>query len=95
MANTLFKNPALQRTWRTFFQAFIGLYVVYLIPFLTDIINWGTNEGVVFPDISVLGKAAVAALAAGAVAIVSLVMNKTEDATGKTLPTLDKAINTP
>lgn len=95
MANTLFKNPALQRAWRTFFQAFVALYVVYLLPFLTAIINWGTNDGVVFPDISVLGKAAVAALAAGAVAMVSLFQNAVEDKTGKTLPTLDKATNTP
>lgn len=90
MASKLFKNEALQRAWRTFFQAFLALYVVYLIPFLTDVINWGTNEGTVFPDISVLAKAAVSALAAGAVALVSFFMNKTEDATGKSLPTLSK-----
>jgi hypothetical protein len=89
--SNLFKNPALQRGWRTFFQAFVALYAVLLIPFLTDVINWGTGgEDVVFPDVSVVAKAGVASLAAGLVALVSYVQNAVEDKTGKTAPTLGK-----
>lgn len=95
MASKLFSNPALQRAWRTFFQAFVALYVVYLVPFLTDVINWANSDGDAFPDAGVLAKAAVSAVAAGAVAVVSLIQNSVEDKTGKTLPTLSKATNTP
>jgi hypothetical protein len=81
-------NPAVKRAWRTFAQAFVALYVVYLLPFLTDVMNWA--EGGAFPDTSVLAKAGVAATAAGAVALVSYLQNYAEDKTGKTLPTMSK-----
>lgn len=93
--NKLFTNPALQRAWRTFFQAFVALFVVYLLPFLTAVVNWAGQDNQTFPNAGVLVKAAVSAVAAGAVSLVSLVMNGLEDKSNKTLPTLGKTTNTP
>jgi uncharacterized membrane protein len=95
MASKLFSNPALQRAWRTFFQAFVALYVVYLVPFLTGILDWAAQEDGSFPSVDPLYKGFAAAVAAGAVALVSFFQNAVEDKSGKTLPTLSKATNTP
>lgn len=87
----LFSNPALQRAWRTFMQSFVGLFLISLVSWLNDVVLWANGgDGHVFPDTTVLVKAGVSAVAAAVIATIAFVQNKTEDATGKTLPTLGK-----
>lgn len=96
MATRLFANPALQRAYRTFVQSFLGLFLISLVSWLTKVVLWANSgDGAVFPNTSVLVKAGISAMAAAFIAVVALVQNKVEDSTGKTLPTLDKATNTP
>lgn len=89
--NRLFASDSLQRAWRTFAQSFVGLFLVSLVGWLTKVVLWANGgDGNVFPDVSVLVKAGIAAVAAAVIATVAFIQNKTEDSTGKTLPTLGK-----
>lgn len=92
MASKLFtNNPSLQRAYRTFMQSFLGLFLISLAGWLNDVVLWANGgDGQVFPDVSVLVKAGVAAMAAAVIAVIAFAQNKVEDSTGKTLPTLDK-----
>lgn len=87
----LFSNPALQRAWRTFAQTFVGLFLISLVSWLNDLVLWANGgDGHVFPSVSVLVKAGIAAMAAAVVAAVAFVQNALEDKTSVTLPTLGK-----
>lgn len=68
----------IRRTVRTFGQVFITLFLVSLIGWFGDVQEWATNGGQ-FPDPSALGKAAVAAFAAGCVAAITGLQNWLED----------------
>lgn len=64
---------------------FLGLFALSLVGWLNDVQQWATADGAVtvFPDPSVLVKAAVSAVAAAAGGLVGLVARLAQVATGK------------
>lgn len=84
-------NDAARRSLRTFIQVFVGVFAVSLLGFLGQVQEWSSCVGEVcqFPDPSVLAKAAVSAVAAGAASLVSFLQNYLEDNTA--MPALLKA----
>lgn len=76
-------SDAVKRAARTFAQAFVGTIVA------SGVLSAVGDDGVIdFSDVSTLGKAAVAAVTAGLVAVVSFVQNALEDNTS--FPTVGK-----
>lgn len=71
---------ALNRTIRTFFQAFLGVFIA------SNLLSAATETGVV--DWSAVKKVALSALAAGVIAVVTYIQNTLEDA--KAIPALLK-----
>ena len=60
---------------RTAVQTFVGMFGLSLVGWLADVGAWaGSSEGM-FPSVSPLGKAAVAALVAAASGVVAALMN--------------------
>ena len=60
---------------RTAVQTFVAVFGVALLGFVGGIAEWA-DSGVNFPAVSVLGKAAVSALAAAAAGLVSWAVNR-------------------
>lgn len=88
---TLIAKNSVRSAWRTFVQAFLGLFGISLLRFLQDVTSWGNGgHGVTFPAVGVLGKAGVSALAAAVIAVISGIHNGVEAATGSALPLLPK-----
>lgn len=63
---------------------FIALFGLSFVGWLNDIVEWASADGatVVFPDPSVLVKAAAAAVASAAAGLVGLVVRLAQVATG-------------
>lgn len=71
-----------RRGIRTFIQAFIGIFAGLALPWLNDVVTWASHHnGNAFPAWSVIGKACVAGVGAGLVALISGVQNGLEDHT--------------
>jgi hypothetical protein len=80
-------SDTLKRVLRTFLISFVGLFVPSALGFMGEITKWASAKGQQpFPDLSVLGYAGVIAISAGLIAVLNLVVNLIEDATGKSLP---------
>jgi hypothetical protein len=80
-------SDTLKRVLRTFVISFVALFVPATLGFLGEITKWAAARGEQpFPDLSVLGYAGVIAISAGLIAVLNLVVNLVEDATGKSLP---------
>lgn len=75
---------------RTGVQVFAALFVVSLIGFLNQIAQWAAGTGAL-PHASTAGKAAVSAIVAGLVAMVTFIQNAIEDKRGEGLPLLPRA----
>jgi succinate-acetate transporter protein len=75
-----FRDTAHGRAIRTAVQTFVGVFALGLTTWLQSISDWASTGGDV-PDVSVLGKAAVAGFAAAVVGLVSYVQNALEDNT--------------
>lgn len=67
-------SDAARRAWRTFYQAFLVLFIGSLVTWLTAVQEWATciDACKAFPDPGVLGKAAVAAVSAAAISTFTL-----------------------
>lgn len=77
-------RDSLRRVLRTFLQAFLGLLLPGLLGWLHELTEWAADQGQrPFPDAGSVAYLGVAAIGAGAVAVVTLVMTGIEDATGK------------
>lgn len=88
---SLFARAAVQRAWRSFLHSFLGLFLISLVGWMQSLVLWANGgEGAVFPHVSVLVKAGISAAAAAVIAVISLVHNAAEDATGSTLPLVPK-----
>lgn len=74
------KDTTVGRTFRTFYQVFIGVFAITLVGWLGDVVTWAqcTEACNRFPELTVLGKAAVSAVASAAVAVVTLAQNSLE-----------------
>lgn len=73
---------------------FIGMFGLAFLGWLNDVQQWATSDGAVtvFPDTSVLVKAAIAAVAAAAGGVVGTVVRLVQVATGKgDVPKYDNA----
>lgn len=64
-------SDALRRTLRTFIQAFLGAILT------SGVLSAIATDGVV--DVSILGKTAASALAAGIIAVITFLQNYLED----------------
>lgn len=73
---------ALKSAAYTFLWTFIGVFGLSLAGWLGDLTQWATDDGgtVVFPDPTVLVKAAVAAVAAGSGFVVAAVIRLAQSA---------------
>lgn len=80
-----YKAP-LKRAARTFVFSFVAVFGLSLIGWLNDVVQWAndTQAANVFPDPSVLVKAAVSAAAGAASGLVSFFVNFAEDIKGGT-----------
>jgi TRAP-type C4-dicarboxylate transport system permease small subunit len=77
-------SDGLKRVIRTFLIAFFGIFIPGAFQFLNEITQWATSEGQKpFPDMHSASFILVAAVVAGAIALLNLVVNWIEDTTGK------------
>ena len=74
------KTTTLGRAWRTFYQAFLALFLFTLVGWLGDVVTWAqcVEACQAFPQLTVLGKAAVAGIASAGIALVSFLQNAVE-----------------
>lgn len=76
-------RDAVRRALRTFIITTLALFVPGVLGFLNEITKWARSEGEVpFPDAHGLWFLLVSALVAGVVAVINLVWNVIEDASG-------------
>lgn len=78
-----------RRPIRVFAMVFLGVFSLALTGYLQDVVEWASASDRPFPGLTPLGKAAVAASAAGAGAAVAFVVNALEEKTK--MPALLKA----
>lgn len=92
---TITLSNSARKAARTFLQTFIGVFAVTLLGFLAQVTEWASQADAAFPSLSPLGKGAVAATAAGAVALVTYAQNALEvRGTIPTLLPLEKPVET-
>lgn len=59
----------------TFLFSFIALFLISSLGWLADVVSWASSSGAsAFPDLSVLGYAAVSAVASAAIGLVNFVI---------------------
>ena len=79
-------RDSLRRAIRTFLITTLALFVPGLLGWLNELTQWAGSEGQrPFPDGTSLAYLGVSAIVAGVVAVVNLLWNAVEDATGKGL----------
>lgn len=77
-------RDSLRRAIRTFVIATLALFVPGLLGWLNDLTEWARGEGSTpFPDAHGLAYLGVAAITGGVIALVNLLWNWIEDASGK------------
>jgi apolipoprotein N-acyltransferase len=69
-------HPNFRSALRVFVYAFIAGFVPSLLGFLGDVLDWTQQDGAIFPDVTVLGKALVAAFVAALAGLIAYVYNK-------------------
>ena len=82
----------LRRALRTFLQAFVGMVALIGFPIAQNIINAATNGEPVQIDVDAWKRVLIAALFAGAVALISALQNALEDKAG--VPAVLKGVAT-
>lgn len=72
---------SVRRALRTFLQGFIAVFAVSLLGWLQSVATWAqcSQQCGAFPDVTVLGKAAIAAFVAAVIAMVAWLQNHLED----------------
>lgn len=77
-------TDAVRRAIRTFVIAFLGIFIPGALGFMNDVTSWATNGGQKpFPDMHSIAYLGVAALSAAMIAVLNLLWNTVEDASGK------------
>lgn len=69
-------HPNFRSALRVFVYAFLASFIPALLGFLGDVSDWASQDGAVFPDVTVLGKAAVSAFVATLAGLIAYVYNK-------------------
>lgn len=76
-------RESVRRALRTFIITTLALFVPGLLGFLNEITKWARGEGSTpFPDAHGLAYLGVSAIVAGVVALINLIWNTVEDASG-------------
>ena len=83
-------NDALRRAIRTFFQGFVGVLALIAVPVLNDMVSAVGDGNDVVLDVNVWQGILVAAIAGGAVALISYGQNALENKTSVPAPLKDK-----
>lgn len=79
-------TDSLKRALRVFLKSALALFVPGLLGWLNDLTSWAKGEGATpFPDAHGLAYLGVTAITAGVIALVSLVWDAIENATGVTV----------
>lgn len=79
-------RDSIRRAIRTFVITTLGLFIPGLLGWLNDLTSWARGQGSTpFPDAHGLAYLGVSAIVAGVVAIINLLWNTVEDASGKGL----------
>ena len=79
-------RDSILRAVRTFLITTLALFVPGLLGWLNELTEWARGEGSTpFPDGRGLAFLGVSAIVAGVVAVVNLLWNAIEDATGKSV----------
>lgn len=73
--NFLELHPWVRTAIRVFVYTFITTFALALTGFLGDVAEWATRDDLPFPDVSVLGKAAVAAVSGAVSAALAVIWN--------------------
>lgn len=77
-------RDAVRRAVRTFVITTLALFIPGLLGWLNDLTTWAHGQGSTpFPDAHGLAYLGVSAIVAGVVALINLVWNTVEDASGK------------
>jgi hypothetical protein len=90
--SSVWAKNAVRSAWRTFVQTFVGLFSISMIGWLNDVTEWAGGEGLSFPGVDTLGKAAVSALSAAVVAVIAFVHNAGENKTGTVVPLMPRPV---
>lgn len=85
------KNAIKAGAWTALFT-FIGLFFLSAIGWVQDVAEWASSNGAVeFPDLSVLGYAAVSAMCAGVIGLFNVIVRAVQSMTNVgTIPSYDK-----
>lgn len=79
-------KESVRRAVRTFLITTLALFVPGILGWLNEVTQWAAGEGSTpFPDGRGLAYLGVSAIVAGVVAVVNLLWNAVEDASGKAL----------
>lgn len=79
-------TDSLKRALRVFLKSALALFVPGLLGWLNDLTSWAKGEGATpFPDAHGLAYLGVTAITAGVIALVSLLWDAVENATGVTV----------
>lgn len=79
-------TESLKRVARTFVIAFLGIFLPGALGFLHGLTDWAGSQGQTpFPDMHSLAFVLLAAIVAGLIALVNLIVVWLEDATGRAL----------
>lgn len=75
------KSNAFRAAVNTAWQTFLGVFMIALLGFLGDVVGWLNSNGAGgFPDVTPLGKAAIAGAAAAASFLVTWVIRTVQQA---------------
>jgi hypothetical protein len=76
MREYLDQHPQVRTALRVFVYAFLSVFGLTLFDFLNDVREWAEGDNLPFPDVSVLAKAAAAAVAGAVSSVLAVIWNK-------------------
>jgi hypothetical protein len=78
-------TDAVKRAVRSFAQGFVAVLALVAVPWLNRLVQTVADGGEIEVDVNLAGAIGVAAIAGGAVALISWAQNTLEDKTGTAL----------
>jgi hypothetical protein len=71
----LARHPQVRTALRVFIYTFLAAFSATFFSFLNDIAEWASGEDIPFPDISIVGRAALAAVVSSISAAAAVIWN--------------------